>query len=143
MVPVMSEARIGSVPFFHRGIDRVLDAPSSPAAPLLPDLPDGFDLAPSAQEQPNAVFELFACNNLESLLDAWVRPAIVRRELLEPQGFRAAIAGAAEAMARAAGIRRYANPRVGKLLDRAGRVLEEEEELRELLQMFRTALLQA
>lgn len=135
----MADARIGSVPFFDRGIDRVVDAPLTPDVPLLPD---AHGLTPSELEQTNAVAELFACDNLESLLETWVRPQ-VRRELLAPHRFREAIGGAAAAFARAAEIRRYANPRVGKLLDRAGRVLDDEKDLRELLQMFRTALLQA
>lgn len=135
----MADARIGSVPFFDRGIERVVDAPVPVEVPWLPDEPG---LVPSAQGQPNAVDELFAHENLESLLDRWVRPQI-QPELLTPTRFRVAIAAAAAEFAHAAEIRRFANPRVGKLLDRAGRLLQEEKDLRELLQMFRSALLQA
>ena len=68
----MADVRIGSGLFFERGIERIVDAPQAPETQLLPDSHGG--LAPSAQAFPTALSELLHAQNLESLLDAWVRP---------------------------------------------------------------------
>jgi type III secretion protein X len=135
----MAELRIGSGRYFERGIDSIVDAPEAPDALLLPD---AQGLAPAALARLAAVEELLQVENLESLLEASVRPDVVERELLAPQRFRAAMDSVLAVFSRAADSRRLANPRLGKLLDRAARVLTEEIELRELLQMYRRALVQ-
>ena len=136
----MADLRIGSGRFFERGIDSIVDAPEAPETLLLPDW--HVDLEPSALAHQAALAELLQAENLESLLEASVRPELAERWLLAPQRFRAAMEAVLALFARTAESRRYANPRLGKLLDRAARVLADEIELRELLQMYRYALLQ-
>ena len=124
----MADLRIGSGRFFERGIDSIVDAPEAPETLLLPDW--HVDLEPSALAHQAALAELS------------VRPELAERWLLAPQRFRAAMEAVLALFARTAESRRYANPRLGKLLDRAARVLADEIELRELLQTYRYALLQ-
>jgi type III secretion protein X len=134
----MAEMRIGSRLFFDRGIDRVVDAPDAAQA----SLPEGDALVPAALARWAALEELLHAENLESLLDAWVRPELAERELLAPRAFRAAMEAVLARFRGTAQARRQANPRLGRLLDEAARVLGEDIELRDLLQMYRGALLQ-
>jgi len=136
----MADIRIpGQGAFFDRGIDSIVGTPD---APDVLHLPDTHELAPAALARIGALEQLLQATNLESLLEASVRPEVAARELLSPQRFRATMEAVLEHFTRAADARRPANPRVGRLLDRAGRVLADEIELRDLLQMYRTALLQ-
>ena len=135
----MADMRIGSQPFFERGIESIVDAADTPDTPLLPHF---HALAPSSLARPTALDELLRADNLESLLDAYVFPEIVERELLSPMRFRAAMQTAHAEFQRSAERRRQVNPRLGALLERAALVLRDEIELRELLQMYRNALLQ-
>ena len=129
----------GRALFFDRGIDSIVGTPDSPE---LLYLPDAQELAPAALARTTALDELLGARNLDSLLEAASRPDVGGRELLSPQRFRAAMESVAAHFARTADARRYANPRVGRLLDSAGRLLAEEGELRDLLQYYRNALLQ-
>lgn len=129
----------GRTVFFDRGIDSIVGTPD---APELLYLPDAQDLAPAALARTTALDELLGARNLDSLLEAASRPDVAGRELLSPQNFRAAMESVAAHFLRTADARRYANPRVGRLLDNAGRLLAEEGELRDLLQYYRNALLQ-
>jgi type III secretion protein X len=132
----MADLRIGATPFFERGIDSVVEMPK--------DLfvPDSQELAPATLATPAALEELLQAENLESLLEASVRPELAERGLLAPHRFLAAIGSALALFESQADERRHANPRLGKLLDHAAGVLAEEIALRDLLQMYRGALLQ-
>jgi type III secretion protein X len=132
----MVDLRIGSTPFFDRGIESIIRTPESPR------LPDRGDLAPSELAGPAALDELLFAANLESLLDAYVRPTLAERDLLTPQRFRDAMESVVLYFVGAADTRRRANPRVGKTLDGAVQLLTDDIELRDLLQMYRYALLQ-
>jgi hypothetical protein len=133
----MAELRIGSGPFFERGIERIVDAPE-PSEALV--LPDAQGLAPAASARWAALDELLHAENLESLLEDWARPELAQRELLAPQRFRAAMDGA---LARLQGLMQPGTDASQReLLERAERVLAKERELRDLLQMNRSALLQ-
>ncbi len=55
--------------------------------------------------------ELLGAANLESLLDAWVRPDVPERVLLSPPRYRAAMDGVLQRLTQAADARRPANPR--------------------------------
>lgn len=125
--------------FFERGIDGITDAPGAGGQPRLPDTKL---LAPAALVHQTALDELLGARNLDTLLEAACRPDVAGRELLAPQRFYAVMEQVAAHFARTANARRHANPRVGRLLDSAGRLLAEEAELRELLQYYRNALVQ-
>lgn len=135
----MAELRIGQQAFFDRGIDSIVGTPEGVDVLYLPDT---HALAPAALVRSTALDELLAASNLESLLEASVRPELAERDLLSPQRFRAVMNAVLARFARMADARRHANPRLGRLLDSAGRVLADETELRELLQIYRNALLQ-
>lgn len=135
----MADVRIGSRRFFERGIDEVVDGPETAGVPTLPD---AQELAPSALARYAALSDLLEAQNLESMLESWVRPELASRELLAPQRFRAAMESVLAQFARTAKQRRRANPRLGRLLDDATALLEDEMELRDLLRLYRNALLQ-
>ncbi len=135
----MVEVRTGGRGFFDRGIDSIVGTPD---APELLTLPHAQDLAPASLARTTALDDLLGVVNLDSLLESASRPDVAGRELLAPQRFRAAMEQVAAHFARTADARRYANPRVGRLLDSACRLLAEESELRELLTYYRNALLQ-
>ncbi len=129
----------GAKVFFDRGIDSIVGTPD---APELLYLPAAQDLAPASAARATALDELLGAANLESLLEAASRPDVAGRELLSPHRFRAAMERVAAHLQSTADARRYANPRVARLLDSAGSLLAEEGELRELLAFYRNALLQ-
>lgn len=135
----MAELRIGHKVFFDRGIESIVGTPVGVDELYLPDT---HDLAPAALARATALDELLAATNLESLLEASVRPDLAERDLLSPQRFRAVMDAVLARFARVADARRHANPRLARLLDGAHRVLADETELRELLRVYRTALLQ-
>jgi hypothetical protein len=135
----MVELRPGAGGFFERGIESIVGTPD---APELLYLPRAQDLTPASRARPTALDELLGVDNLDSLLEAASRPDIAGRELLTPQRFRAVMELVAAHFAQTADARRHANPRVGRLLDSAGRLLAEEGELRDLLTFYRNALLQ-
>lgn len=135
----MAELRIGQQVFFERGIDSIVGTPEGVDVLYLPDT---HELAPAALVRATALDELLSVRNLESLLEASVRPELAERDLLSPQRFRATLNSVLARFAHVADARRHANPRLARTLDGAARVLADETELRDLLQIYRTALLQ-
>lgn len=131
----MSDAVIGSAPFFNRGLDRIVETPDAPALPSA-----GF-LSRATLPRIAEIEELLLADNLEALLDAYVRPSIVERELLAPLRFRRAMQLLLTRFRRTAQGLRGADARAADLVEGGAKVLDEEIELRHLLEMYQLALL--
>ena len=135
----MVEVRPIATRFFDRGIDSIVGSPGAPEALLLPG---SGGLAPAAQAHVSALDDLLDVTNLDALLDAAVRPALAEAELLMPTHFQAALEAVQARLHGVADARRHANPPLGRLLDEAAAVLDEEAGLRELLRTYLRSLLQ-
>jgi hypothetical protein len=119
--------RIGSRPFFERGIESIVVRGDTP------QLPDTHDIAPPDLAYETALDALLHAENLESMLDSSVRPSLAARELLAPGQFRAALEDVRKLLRRHAELRKRANMRSAKVLERAGEIVDDEIELRDLL----------
>lgn len=130
---------------FERGIERItharqdsqLELPAREQAP-----------PPDAGTQPQ-LEALLALPTLDDTLDAALRPQLANRQLLVPTHFRQALDDALQGLSQAAQAAADATNADGasgsdtaRVLNRAVRLLKEESALRELLQMYRSALYQ-
>jgi type III secretion protein X len=129
----MPDLRLDSPLAFDRGIDRVVHERNDHAS-----LPSGINLAPSEMPQPAELDRLLAMPNLEDYLQNTFLPQLENKELLQPGQFRSALENAREMLRGAA----EADPEQAKTLNKAARLLSEEADLRDLLQMYRSMLLQ-
>lgn len=128
----MPDLRLDSPLSFDRGIDRVVHE-------RVPDaLPEALNIAPSEMPQPAELDRLLAMPNLDDFLQTALQPRLDNKDLLQPARFRQALEGAREALRQAA----EGDPDSAKALNRAARLLSEEADLRDLLQMYRSMLLQ-
>lgn len=134
----MADFRIGSGPFFDRGIDDVVFKGSESAQ----GLPDQRQLTPAERTEGQALEQLLARPDFDSFLDDSIRPTLQDRDLLLPTQFRNALEGTLSALTDAATTAAVVEPEDGKVLNRAVRLLNEEVNLRDLLQMYRSALYQ-
>jgi len=134
----MSDFRIGSGPFFDRGIDAI----TFKGQETLQGLPEQRELAPAEQGGLRQLEQLLALPNLDVFLDDAIRPELEDRELLMPVRFRQALDGALEAIRNAAAQAQGSDPDAARELNRADRLLSEEQNLRDLLQMYRSVLYQ-
>jgi type III secretion protein X len=135
----MSDLRIGAGVFFERGIDKI----TFKSGELTQGLPDPRELTPTDNTQRPQLDSLLARPNTDSFLEESIRPNLEDRDLLMPTRFRQAMEGALETLRDAAQERQQAgNPESARELNRAVRLLTEEVGLRDLLQMYRSALYQ-
>lgn len=134
----MSDFRVGSGPFFERGIDSITFKASESAK----GLPDPHELAPSEQGVRPLLDQLLALPNIESFLDEATRPELEDRDLLLPGRFRQSMDRVIGALSQAADQLQGQDPDGVRLLNRASRLLCEEVALRDLLQMYRSVLYQ-
>ena len=141
----MTDIRISNL-VFDRGIESITFA----AHDARQNLPERGDSAPpeiSTRPQLSALLEK---PSIEVFLDSAVRPSIENRDLLTPVRFREALESALQCFRDAA----QAHQETGntgtpgnreedlRILNRATRLLTEEQGLRDLLQMYRNALFQ-
>ncbi|HYC37715.1 MAG TPA: hypothetical protein VEC19_14910 [Usitatibacter sp.] len=129
----MPDLRLDSPLAFDRGIDRVVHEHGQRSA-----LPERLDIAPSEMPQPAELDRLLAMPNLADYLQETLQPRLESKELLQPGAFRQALEGAREMLRQAA----QSDPESARALNRAARLLSEEADLRDLLQMYRSMLLQ-
>ncbi len=123
---------------FDRGIDRITHARQQE----LPSLPEREQaLPPDVGTQPQ-LESLLALPTLDDALNAALRPQLAQRDLLMPARFRDALQGALERLGAAAEQAQAGAPEDARTLNRAVRLLKEESSLRELAQMYRSALYQ-
>ena len=134
----MSDFRVGSGLFFDRGIDKITFRGHESAE----GLPDQRQLTPADQTQRPQLDQLLHMPNMESFLEETIRPEFDDRDLLAPGNFRQAMDNALTNIRQAADERQSADPDGAKVLNRAGRLLNEEVNLRDLLQMYRSVLFQ-
>jgi type III secretion protein X len=133
-----------------QGIDRVLrKSATRGSAPLLDlvrqsvtvgsaPLPDFADVAPPETPAHSKLDQLLALPNIDEFIDGELRPGIDSLEILSPSRFRSEL-GSTLAGLRAAA---ETSPRAARTLGRAARLLADEANLRDLLQMYRSALVQ-
>ncbi len=134
----MSDFRIGAGPFFERGIDSITFKGGEAAQ----GLPDQQELTPSDHVHRPQLDQLLALPNMASFLEDAIRPALEDRDLLMPGKFRQAMERAMVLIQQSAQELQQNDPEAAKMLNRAGRLLNDEVGLRDLLQMYRSVLYQ-
>lgn len=118
-----------------RGITRVVR--HSQAVGTGP-LPDFSNVVPAEIPTHSELDRLLALPNIDEFIDNALRPHIDSGEILSPVRFRDVLSTTL------AGLRAAAEkkPRAARLLGRAARLLADEASLRDLLQMYRSAVVQ-
>ena len=136
----MNDLRIGTGAFFDRGIDSItFKAGDANALSLVTQK----DLPPSDQISRPQLEQLLAMPNLDSFLEDAIRPELADRELLMPGKFRQTMQTTLSYLQQAGSEHQNDGDAEGaKVIQRASRLLTEEAGLRELLQMYRSALYQ-
>ena len=129
---------------FERGIDRITHARTG----LLTSLPEREQAPPPDVSTRPQLETLLALPTLNDALDTAVRPQLQNRDLLVPTRFRQALENTLEHLEQAVQ-QASAKPAADgssedttRTLNRAVRLLKEESALRDLLQMYRSALYQ-
>jgi type III secretion protein X len=120
---------------FDRGIDTITYTSNEAARQ---SLPERQSLVPPAEGIKARLLELLAPPNTTTYLQEQLRPILDNQNLLLPTHYSETLSAALESLSTAAE-RDTDNSRV---LNRAVRVLKEEVNLRELLQMYRSVLYQ-
>jgi type III secretion protein X len=134
----MNNIRIGIGPFFEHGIEGI----SYEGHGEVQGLPDQQQLTPADHAQRSQLETLLAPSNTDSFLAEKIRPELQDRDLLLPGRFRQAMDGALGKLGKTAQEQQAQDPDTAKLLNRAARVVQEEVSLRDLVQMYITALRQ-
>lgn len=134
----MSDFRIGTGPFFERGIDSV----TFKGGEALQGLPDQRELTPADHAQRPQLEALLTQANTDSFLEESIRPELNDRDLLLPGKFRQTMDGALGTLRNAVQEQQAKNSDSAKELNRAVRLLNDEVGLRDLLNMYRSALYQ-
>lgn len=134
----MSDFRIGTGAFFERGIDSITFKGGEAAQ----GLPDQRELTPADHAERPQLDQLLAMPNLDDYLDQSIRPDLENRDLLLPTRFRQVMDGALATLEKEALGAQAGDPDTAKVLNRAVRLLNEENALRDLLQMYRSVLYQ-
>ena len=119
-------------------LDRGLDSISRSTRPEVP-LPDAAHLPPADQLNRPELDRLLHQPNLQDFLASQLRPEISDRQLLTPQRFERTLRQAAQTLNDASS--KDGAP-ASPVLKKAARALGEEANLRELLNMYRSALFQ-
>lgn len=133
----MSEFNVGKGPFFHRGIDTITfkhDAGNE-------GLPAMQKLVPSEEGARPQLERLLNRPTLNGYLDQAIRPQVLNRELLMPHQFRATLKSALTTLRKRQEKQRDPKSREARVLARAARLLAEEDELRDLAQMYCSTLI--
>jgi type III secretion protein X len=138
----MNDLRIGTGAFFDRGIDSITFKAGDAHTNAL-SLASQKDLPPSDQISRPQLEKLLDMPNLESFLEDAIRPDLADRELLMPGKFRQTLDSTLSHLQKAGNERQSSGDAEGaKVINRASRLLAEEASLRELVQMYRSALYQ-
>ena len=121
---------------FDRGIDSIIyktqvDAP----------LPEVSQLTPSDTISLPELEKLLALPTLGDFLAEALKPDIENKDLLTPQGFQRALEDALPALRQLAEEGKLGTETVS-LINKAARILSEEANLRDLLNMYRSVLYQ-
>lgn len=138
----MSDFALGHSLSFDRGIDRVTYARRED----MPSLPQRQESAPSDAAGRPQVDALLAMPTLDDALEGSIRPELEHRELMTPTHFRQGLDGIQLTLRAAAqqlqGSDNKQDTEQLRVLNRATRLLNEECQLRDLVQMYRSVLYQ-
>lgn len=134
----MSDFRVGAGTFFERGIDSI----TFKGGDVAQGLPESHELTPADHAQRPQLDQLLAQPNLDDYLDQCIRPEFDNRDLLLPAHFRQVLDRALATLREEAIAAQAADPEAAKVLNRAVRLLNEENALRDLLHMYRSVLYQ-
>ena len=132
----MQPGRIGSpslLPPIDIGIDRVVRESGAPA-----DLLPRTDISPSEQPASSQLDALLALPNIDEYIAAELQPFVEAVDILSPARFRSVLDQTLVSLRLSA----EWNPSAARALGRAARLLADEASLRDLLLMYRFALLQ-
>lgn len=133
----MSNISLGHLAF-DRGIDRITYARQD----VLTQLPEREDAPPPDLGARPQVDALLSLPTLDDALDAAVRPQLENRDLLLAARFGQVLQGALQQLVDAAERTQDTSSDEARTLNRAVRLLKEETGLRDLVQMYRSALYQ-
>lgn len=136
----MSDIRLPSL-VLDRGIEAITYARQDAATPM----PERGSAPPPDVGVRAQLDQLLQKPSMDSHLDQALRPRIDNRDLLQPGRFGEALGNALTQLRAAAGSAASAGPEgseQSRVLNRAVRLLGEESSLRELVQMYRSALYQ-
>lgn len=133
----MSDLRLNASLAFDRGIDSITYARQEKAMPL----PERSAAPPPDTEVRAQLDLLLQKPSMDSRLDSLLRPHLENRALLSPGRFQEALGSTLQHLRQAA---QQAPESSGEArsLNRAVRLLNEEASLRDLVQMYRSALYQ-
>jgi len=134
----MNDLRIDTGPFFARGIDRIVVGHEAGTRAL----PELQHLPPAERGVQPQLDRLLSRPTLNSLVDDAIEPDIDDPELLLPPRFRAALRQALQTLRRRAERHQDPRSRDARTLQRAIGLLAEEDELRDLAQMYLSSLYQ-
>lgn len=101
-------------------------------------LPDGPMPNPAEISEPAKLQSLLAMPSLDDYIARCLRPALLDTSILAPARFRLVLTETAASLKS----RARQNPKAAKRLGHLALLLDEEQSLLELLQMYRSALLQ-
>lgn len=132
----MSDIRFNSL-VFDRGIESITHARQEPVLAM----PERSDAPPSEMGVRAQLDKLLQETSMDGRLDAALRPRLKNRSLLSPGRFHAAL-GLVLQLVRDAAKQQPADSEASRVLNRVARLLGEEASLRELVQMYRSALYQ-
>jgi type III secretion protein X len=137
----MSNLRIGDGLFFKRGIDSITQKTNQKLENLVLD---NHELPPAEQGQRPQLDGLLNQPDSNSFLEAKLCPEFEDRELLLPSKFQRALDDSLAFIEQKLSEKHATDPldNSSKIMNRAARVLREDSELRDLLRMYRAALLQ-
>ena len=134
----MTDMRISGL-VFDRGIDSITYAQQD-AQPTLPERGESAPPDVGARAQLSALLDR---PSIEDFLESFTRPQIANRDLLMPARFREQLDNALQQLRDVAAQRQPAGGDDElRILNRATRLLSEEVGLRDLVQMYRSALYQ-
>ena len=135
----MTDMRISGL-VFDRGIDSITYAQQD-AQPTLPERGESAPPDVGARAQLSALLDR---PSIDDFLESSTRPQIANRDLLVPARFREALDNALQHLRDAAAQRPAGDGGDDdlRILNRATRLLGEEVSLRDLVQMYRSALYQ-
>ena len=126
--------RIGNTPFpMDRGIDKILRADDENNVETGPIA----DISPAFSPVKPRLEQLFAAPNLEDYLAGELAPAAAEAGLLMPNRFNRALRDGADELQH----EEEADPRNARILRAARRLMSDQVAQRDLVQMYRSALL--
>lgn len=132
----MSDIRLNNL-IFDRGIDTITYSRKE----VVPAMPERGDAPPPDMGTRAQLDLLLQTPSMDNRLDVALRPELRHRDLLMPGRFTEALGNALAQLRDAAGAAPESTDQ-SRVLNRAVRLLGEESNLRELVQMYRSALYQ-